>query len=266
MKSHRPFAACALISALLVNVQDAAADTVQPSTHLTPFAFNLRGPGQYADPESRLIYNWHRHLDVSTGRYVQSDPLGLAGGSASTYTYVDNRPTMLVDPNGLDPWGNTMCLPTHVFIEQSTGSDKGSPTWGAAGSLSNDSPESPVSMSFPANSFPDVSYGSPGIADGTYFGEYGQVAHGFPSVGRRGPGIVLNENQAIPTLGPNPAQGGMSVADFVHLHCQNYRQSRSDTNRGSAGCVTVRGDYCAALWEAVSRQCNRNVIVHVIRH
>ena len=89
-------------------------------------------------------------------------------------------------------------------------------------------------MTFPANSFPDLKYGSPGIVDGTYFGTYGRTAHGFPSVGKRGQGVVLNQNGAIPTLDPNPAQGGMSLADYVHLHCQNYSQSRNDTNRGSA--------------------------------
>jgi RHS repeat-associated protein len=208
-----------------------------------------------------MVYSGH-----AAGRFVQSDPIGLAGGSPSTYTYVEGNPLSLVDPNGLDPWGNSMCLPTHVYIEQSTGNGKDGPTWGAAGLLTNESPESPVLMSFPANSFPDATYGSPGIVDGTYFGRYGPHAHGFASVGSRGPGVVLNGNQPIATLGPNPAQAGMSVADFVHLHCQNHRQSRNDANRGSAGCMTVRGDYCAALWEAIGRQCNRNVIIHVIRH
>ncbi|WP_349238160.1 RHS repeat-associated core domain-containing protein [Rhizobacter sp. SG703] len=134
----------------------------------------------------------------AAGRYVQSDPLGLAGGSPSTYTYVDGNPLSFVDPNGLDPWSNSMCLPTHVHIEQRTGNDKDGPTWGAAGLLTNESPESPVLMTFPANSFPDVSYGSPGIVDGTCFGRHGPRAHGFPSVGSRGPGIVLASLRSTP--------------------------------------------------------------------
>lgn len=34
-------------------------------------------------------------------RYVQYDPVGLAGGSMSPYTYVNGNPLIYVDPNGL---------------------------------------------------------------------------------------------------------------------------------------------------------------------
>jgi RHS repeat-associated protein len=65
------------------------------------FTYNLALPGQYYDAESGLMHNGYRDCyDPQTGRYCQSDPIGLAGGSLSTYTYVGNDPLSAVDPTG----------------------------------------------------------------------------------------------------------------------------------------------------------------------
>ncbi|WP_150050755.1 RHS repeat-associated core domain-containing protein [Methylomonas rhizoryzae] len=64
-------------------------------------AFNLRFPGQYYDTETGKHYNVHRNYDPALGRYIQSDPIGLAGG-VNTYTYVRNNPIRYKDPKGLD--------------------------------------------------------------------------------------------------------------------------------------------------------------------
>jgi RHS repeat-associated protein len=62
----------------------------------------LRFPGQYFDEESGLFYNVNRDYDSSTGRYVQSDPVGLNGG-LSTYAYAVSDPLSTFDSLGLRP-------------------------------------------------------------------------------------------------------------------------------------------------------------------
>lgn len=52
--------------------------------------------------------------DESTDRYTQLDPIGLLGGGSKTYSYLEGNPVSYSDPLGLDRWGNTMCLPTHI--------------------------------------------------------------------------------------------------------------------------------------------------------
>jgi len=101
-----------------VRVEDDAGDVlwaaeVEPygAVRIAPGArveLNLRFPGHYFDPETGLHYNRFRYYSPELGRYLESDPIGLAGGD-NVYAYPAN-PLVEVDVLGLsckDPAGKT---------------------------------------------------------------------------------------------------------------------------------------------------------------
>jgi RHS repeat-associated protein len=65
------------------------------------FAYDLRFPGQIYMAETGLNYNWSRDYDPLTGRYVESDPMGLIAG-VNTYAYGLDNPLSYTDPRGLN--------------------------------------------------------------------------------------------------------------------------------------------------------------------
>ncbi|WP_421107835.1 DUF6531 domain-containing protein [Streptomyces sp. NEAU-S77] len=67
----------------------------------------LRFPGQYADSETGLSYNYFRHYDPETARYTSPDPLGLEP-APNHNAYVHN-PHVEIDPLGLKGKG---CKPS----------------------------------------------------------------------------------------------------------------------------------------------------------
>jgi RHS repeat-associated protein len=68
-----------------------------------PTGYALPGfPGQSRTPGllvADLYYNRYRDYDPSTGRYIQADPIGLAGGT-NPYSYAMNNPLRYADPTG----------------------------------------------------------------------------------------------------------------------------------------------------------------------
>lgn len=73
----------------------------QQPTSANGFVYNFRFAGQYYDTESGLANNVNRDQEAATGRYLQSDPIGLFARQSSTYTYVGGNPLSYVDAIGL---------------------------------------------------------------------------------------------------------------------------------------------------------------------
>jgi RHS repeat-associated protein len=77
------------------------------TTLAAPTSYSIPGfPGQSRTPglgSADLYYNRYRDYDSSTGRYIQADPIGLAGGP-SPYSYAMNNPLRYTDPTGQCPW------------------------------------------------------------------------------------------------------------------------------------------------------------------
>jgi RHS repeat-associated protein len=78
----------------------ASAPNQNPDGDANQFVFNMRFPGQRYDAASGLNYNYFRDYESSTGRYVESDPIGLDGG-ISTYGYANDNSLKYIDPYGL---------------------------------------------------------------------------------------------------------------------------------------------------------------------
>ncbi|WP_093637933.1 DUF6531 domain-containing protein [Streptomyces sp. 2224.1] len=68
----------------------------------------LRFPGQYADHETGLYYNFFRHYDPETARFASPDPLGLTP-APNPVAYVDS-PLTWADPLGLAPCSDAELL------------------------------------------------------------------------------------------------------------------------------------------------------------
>ena len=76
------------------------------TTTIADVTFNLRYPGQYHDKESGLSYNYFRSYDARSGRYTQSDPIGLDGGW-NRFGYAKSNTLNYTDPSGLITWEGT---------------------------------------------------------------------------------------------------------------------------------------------------------------
>ncbi len=102
-------------------IKDAfGATAVSPGSRIN---MHFRFPGQYFDSERGEHYNLMRDYQPTTGRYLQIDPIGLAGG-INQYGYAYAKPLSYIDPTGEVPpvaiaaaWAYSRCVASCAVID-----------------------------------------------------------------------------------------------------------------------------------------------------
>jgi RHS repeat-associated protein len=73
------------------------------STEAVPNPFRYVGALGVMDEGNGLLYMRARYYAPNIGRFINQDPIGLAGG-LNLYAYVGNNPANSIDPSGLSEW------------------------------------------------------------------------------------------------------------------------------------------------------------------
>ncbi len=196
-----------------------------------------QNPFQFTGRENDATGLYHyrtRDYDPVAGRFLQEDPIGLEGG-LNLYRYVRNNPGKFTDPLGLCEISAT---------ERGIKYDR-KPFDAEITVKTRDKEGVERTITVPGSTWPDIREGNPGIVPGTYHGRYSPRGH------RGRPGVQITPRMGIPTLGPNPGnpanfRRGAWEASGINLHCGGIK-----TQRGSAGCIVIRKDFCKKVWDAL---------------
>jgi uncharacterized protein RhaS with RHS repeats len=120
-----------------------------------------------------------RDFDPTVGRYIESDPIGLSGGT-NTYAYVGDNPVKMVDPDGL-----SACPPTAAqFINRMCSAAKS-----AAGK------DCPCKVMLIQSGFESGWGTGPTVPDNNFFGLHGEGDNGSRPA-KKDPNVKLPINSS----------------------------------------------------------------------
>jgi RHS repeat-associated protein len=201
---------------------------------------NEKFVGKEKDKETGLYYFGARYMKAEIGRFTSPDPVGpvdprtgktndkvlINPQRLNVYAYGLNNPYKYVDPLGL----------FEITIVEA--GERNRPTYGAKIKVIG---ENGKFTEVRGSTWPNPNNPSPGIAEGPYDATYSTTGHkGITN------GIRLEDGGEIPTLGPNPAQGNQEYATGINIH-----SGYSNTNRGSAGCITIDPKQAYKVWSVL---------------
>ena len=222
--------------------------------------------GKERDSESGLDNFGARYDSSQYGRFMTPDPFNPFALKPrafnawisnpqrwNKYAYALNNPLSMIDPDGMNACGTNddkTCVVTVTIVDRSKDNNgnyndkykdvKGNKDYNATATVSVNGKAVGTFLTRTVPSNGD----SATIANGTYNGTlYNSPKHG-PVI------LLLNQDNQnrIPTVGPNRAQGGASFADYVELHNAGRTGPNSplgftgigrDGRDVSAGCVLV---------------------------
>ncbi|WP_171014189.1 RHS repeat protein [Chitinivorax sp. B] len=201
------------------------------------FVYNLRFPGQYWDNGIKLSHNWYRTYNPDTGRYIQSDPIGLNGG-LNTYLYAYGNSPRFVDRDGLDSVSVEagLHLPLIGDIATALGWNQIPVSGGDVG----------VAVSFPGPLTPDAAWDLSLYASGDFGGGIGANKATVTAGYSRGGSCDIDDSIDV-----NAIHGPVAVGVTLDRHANLNNFSLSDITGAKAGAALAPGKAAMAVYKVV---------------